>query len=53
MPLQTDRTVMQTRSVYLSEYGRFFSVSYLYLKIMSYLWKININQFNFYHDNQP
>ena len=47
MPLQTDRTVMQTRSVYLSEYGRFFSVSYLYLKIMSYLWKININQFNF------
>lgn len=47
MPLQTGRIAMQMRSVYLSEYGRFFSVSYLYLKIMSYLWKININQFNF------
>ena len=43
----TDRPHCYADAVGLSEYGRFFSVSYLYLKIMSYLWKININQFNF------
>ena len=43
----TDRPHCYADADGLSEYGRFFSVSYLYLKIMSYLWKININQFNF------